>query len=336
MTHSSLRRLTFATLLYVMVAGISACNTAPAAQSTTVPAQTQAAPAVSTAASTVAPTGQGKVLTIGEISNNPAETLTLFQPLADYLGARLGKYGYSSVVIKAAPDLDTMVTWLKNGDLDMTFDSAYPALIMADRAGAKPILRRWKGGVEQYHTMIFVRTDSKITSLTGLKGKMIAFEESFSTSGYMLPKAYLVEAGYTVIEEKDSQDKVGENEIGYIFTNGDDPAASIIQWVVSGKTAAGAVNNKDFDDIPEDTKKLLSVLGETESLPRHLVLVRGTLDPAVSAGIKTILLEMTTPEAADVLKSFGKTAKFDEFPQGPDQAIARMRVLYNLAQGQIG
>lgn len=325
MYHSSLFRRPFAALVCLLTIGISACT--PAAPTSPTQSPTQSASVATTEAATA-----GRVLTIGEVSNNPTETIENFQLIADYLAARLTQHGYTSAVVKPAPNFETMVEWLKNGTIDMTFDSVYPAMVLIDRAGVKPILRRWKGGTEQYNTVIFTRADTSITTLAGLKGKMIAFEESFSTSGYMLPKAFLTEADFKVVEEKSTDETVGAEEIGYVFTNGDDPAANVIQWTVSGKTAAGAVNSSDFSDIPDETRKLLVILGETEPLPRHLVLVRGDLDPAVTASLKQAMLEMTTPEAADALEKFDETAKFDDFPQGLDQAVTRMRELYTLAE----
>jgi phosphonate transport system substrate-binding protein len=314
-----------AILLFIIAfLGVNACTTAA-------PTPTSAP----TLAPTTAPAAAAKVLTIGEISNNPTTTLTNFQPLADYLAAQLGKHGYTSAVVKAAPDFDTMVQWLKSGEIDMTFDSPYPAMIMVDRAGVKPILRRWKGGTEQYHTVIFARADSNIKTTAALKGKMVAFEESFSTSGYMLPKAFLAEASFKMVEKPAPDAAVAAEEIGYVFTNGDDATDNVIQWVVSGKTAAGAVNNKDYNDIPEETRKLLVIVGETEPLPRHLVLVRGDIDPAVIESLKAAMLAMNTPATESILKQFDKTAKFDDFPQGLEKALTRMRQLYNLAEARV-
>ena len=136
---------------------------------------------------------EGDVLVIGDISDEPAETITGTQPLADYLAAQLGDYGVTRGEVKIAPDLDTMIQWMKDGEVDLYFDSPYPALVISQESGATPILRRLKYGVEQYHSVFISKKDSEYDELVDLQGEMVAFEEAFSTSSYMLPLAYLIE-----------------------------------------------------------------------------------------------------------------------------------------------
>src|SRR5713226_8159898 len=240
------------------------------------------APAVATMVPTTQVTAKaaGKTLTIGEIASSPSATIPKFQPLADYLATNLSAAGYSAGAVKIAPDFETMIKWLKNGEIDLIFDSPYPAMIEVDKGGVKPILRRWKGGVAEYHTILFARKDSNIQSIGDLKGKMLALEEPTSTSGYMLPKAYLAAAGLQIVEKLSPDAPVGSNEIGYMFVRPDNDV-DIIQWVLSGKTPAGAVNSTTFNDFSADAKKTLVVLGETEALPRHIAMVRGDLEPGV-------------------------------------------------------
>ncbi len=287
--------------------------------------------AIPTAAPAAQPTAT-KVLTIGQIGSSPSSAIPKFQPLADYLAARLTDYGYSAGSVRIAPDFDTMVQWIKAGQIDVLFDSPYPAMILVDRSGAKPFLRRWKGGVSEYNTVIFARTDTNIRNTSDLKGKLLALEEATSTSGYMLPKAFLIDAGLKLVEKASTTESIDSEQVGYIFTNPDDDS-NIVQWVVSGKTPAGAVNSQTYDKLPDDTKKLLTELGRTETVPRHLVLARGNLDAAVVDAIKAVLLKLdATAEGLDILKKFEKTAKFDEFPNGTDTALQRMRQLYELTQ----
>ena len=56
--------------------------------------------------------------------------------------------------------------------------------------------------------------------------------------------------------------------------------------------AAGAVSNDDYASLDETSKARLSVLVESESLPRHLVPVRRNLPDAVVKRLREILLRM--------------------------------------------
>src|SRR5262245_35376476 len=161
-------------ILVAILALVAACG---APQATKVP----------TAAPTV-PVVAMKTIVLGDITDSPAKRIGAFQPVADYLGAHLSEYGIGSGAVKIAPDFDTMAKFLKNGDVDIYFDSPYPTYVLSERAGAQPVLRRWRDGVSEYYTVLFVRADSPITSVADLKGKMLAFKEPYSTSGYVLPK----------------------------------------------------------------------------------------------------------------------------------------------------
>jgi len=295
----------------------------------------------STPTATVQPTAEpteeateqvaSKAIVLADISEDPAETVEEFQPLADYLGANLGEFGIGSGEVKAAPDLDTMVEWFEAGEVDLYFDSLYPVMIMADRAGAQPILRRWKGGVEKYHTVIFARADSGIETLEDLKGKVIGLEDNYSTSAFMLPLAYLAEAGLKGTEKSDTDATVGEDEFGYVFSGDDE---NTIQWVLSNRVVAGAVGSGAFADIPAESLEGLVILKETEEVPRHVAVVRGDMDADMVEAIAALLVGLDkTEEGKAILDAFDETAKFDEFPEGRENALTRARELFNLVQG---
>jgi phosphonate transport system substrate-binding protein len=271
-----------------------------------------------------------RAIILADISDDPAETVEVFQPLADYLGANLSEFGIGSGEVKAAPDLDTMADWLEAGEVDLYFDSLYPVMIMVDRAGAQPILRRWKDGVEKYHTVIFARADSGIESLEDLKGNLIGMEDNYSTSAFMLPLAYLADAGLKGSEKSDTSATVGDDEVGYVFSGDDE---NTIQWVLSNRVVAGAVNSEAYADIPEESREGLVVLTETEEVPRHVAVVPGDMDADMVEAISALLVGLDeTDEGKEILTIFEETAKFDEFPEGKENALNRARELFELVE----
>ena len=269
------------------------------------------------------------VIVLADVSDAPAKKIARFQPLADYLAANLAEFGIGVGEVKIAGDMDTMVEWLAAGEVDLYFDSSYPSPTISDQSGAQPILRRWKGGSGEYHSVFFARADSGLTSLEELQGQIIALEESGSTSGYMLPLAHLLGASLTAVEASGPESAVAAEEIGYVFSGDDD---NTLQWVISGKVIAGVTDNQNYEDLLKDSDIELVVLAETEALPRQMALVRPGMDPELLAAIKALLLGLhETEEGPEILDTF-KTAKFDEFPGGSEAALARMRELYELVQ----
>ena len=271
-------------------------------------------------------------ITIGEIGDDPSDTIEAFQPLADYVAANLGEFGIGVGEVRVAPDIETMIAWVESGEIDLYFDSVYPALLVSEGSGGVPILRRWKEGIEEYHSVIFALAESDIDTLEDLPGHIVAFDEVYSTSGYMLPLAYMVEAGLNAAELPDTEADVPEDEVGYVFSGDDENA---VQWVVSGRVGAAVVDSGVFSEIPEETRDQLTVLVETETLPRHMVIVSPTISADVRDAIHDILIAMDESEEGQAaLLAFEETAQFDEFPGGAEVALGRMQELYELVQNR--
>lgn len=303
-----------------------ACSSQATSQQPTVAAGLQGA---AITAATTADT-RGNRIVIADISGEPTKTIAAFQPFADYVAAHLSQYGITSADIKVVPDMETMARMLKAGEVDLYFDSPYPAMIVSSLSDAQPVLRRWKGGIAEYHTVLFTRTDSGIKTPQDLRGKVIGFEENFSTSGYFLPLTYLLQSGFTLHEQPQASAPVGADTIGYVFTTSDD---NTIQWVLSNKVAAGAIEASLFDDLSEETRKGLLILAETETVPRHIMLVRPGVDPNLLNAITNVLTTMhESSEGQAVLDSFEKTARFDTFPT--QSSLERMHELYQLIPQQ--
>lgn len=270
------------------------------------------------------------VLILADIGTDVSEKVAEFQPLADYLAAELSEYGVVRGQVKVAPDLQAMTEWMEAGEVDIYFDSVYPAMVISDETGAEPILRRWKEGVSEYSTYIITREDSGIETLEALEGKMVAFSTPFSTSGYMLPLVYIIEAGLSPQEQLSTRSPVPAGKVGYVFSADDD---LIVEWVQAGEVAAGAVNSIDYDALSEEERKGLRVLAETEAVPRHMVVVRPGMNSLLRQELERILTSMDESETGlVVLDSFEQTTRFDEFPGGGSQALARMRQLYEITQ----
>ena len=267
-----------------------------------------------------------KIIVLGDISNNPRKKIRKFQPLANYLAANLNQFDYGRV--KIAPDMETMIAWLKSGEVDIYIDSPYPAMLAIKGADAKPILRRWKQGSAEYYSLIFTLSDRGITSLSELNGKNVAFDHPVSTTGYMLPLAELLKSGLNPQEIKSVNDSVAQDVVGYIFSNEDENS---IQWLLSNKVAAAATDNQAFDKMPAQIKQQAIVLAQTEAIARNLVIVRGDLPSEQIDSISSILLEMNqTPQGKTILEKFSQTTKFDRFPT--DESLNKIQDIYQQAQ----
>jgi len=237
--------------------------------------------------------------------------------------------GGCDVVVAAS--MDEMARLMREGNVDIYIDSPFPVVRVGELCGATPILRRWKNGQETYRGVVFARRGSGIASVEDLKGRVIAFDEEFSTAGYVLPISMLLQLGLTLTKADDASRKIPSDEVGYVFSSDDE---NTFLWVSRGKVAAGATSNVAFEQLTRDRPREFLIVAETGPVPRHVVCHRAGLSPALVAIFKDILVNMADSELGRMtLAEFQQTAKFDEFPQGADAALAPIRDCGRLLEG---
>lgn len=313
-------RFIFTCILILLVS--SAC--APQATPQPVASTETPAPTATTAAIVENP------IVLGDISDDPAEVIEGAQPVADYLAGQLKDYGITSGQVRVASSIEEMTELLRSGEVDLYFDSTYPATLISDETGAQIILRRWKFGVEKYNAVIFASKDSGITSVDQLAGQIIVMDAPYSTSGYLLPAVHLMENGLMLSGKKDYNQPVASDEVGFVFSYDDE---NTLQWVLNGFASAGVVDDYRFDvAFPADVTANLVVLARTETTPRQIGIASPTLDQPLVEAIKTALIGMDESEAGQAALENFLTTKFDEFPEGIDVAIKRMREMMEIVQ----
>ena len=272
-----------------------------------------------------------KAIVLGDISDDPAEVIDGTQPLARYLADQLGAFGITTGRVRVAKSIDEMAELLANGEVDLYFDSTYPATVISDASGAKILLRRWRFGVEEYHSVIFASKESGIQSLEDLNGQMLAFDAPYSTSGFVLPAVHLAENGLNLSGKPGYGESVAADEAGYVFSYDDE---NTLQWVLSDLVQAGATDDYHFDvAFPAEATEKLVALARTESIPRQVMVARADLDPELLDAIIQILLTIDQDEAAQPALEAFQTTKFDEFPEGIEAATQRMRDMMQTVQG---
>ena len=282
-------------------------------------------PAVATEAAIPSET---RAIVLGDISDDPAEVIDGTQPLADYLASQLGDYGITEGQVRVAASTDEMAELLARGEVDLYFDSTYPATLISDKAGAKIILRRWRFGVEEYESVIFASKASGITSIEQLPGHMVAMDAPYSTSGFVLPAVHLMENGLTLTGKKSASDPVTPEEIGFVFSYDDE---NTLQWVLSGLTDAGVTDDYQFDvGFPREAVEQFVELARSEKTPRQVAVIRAGLEDELVAAIIQVLTTMHETEAGQAALEPFQTTRFDEFPEGIESATARMREMMEM------
>jgi phosphonate transport system substrate-binding protein len=249
-----------------------------------------------------------------------------FRPLVDYVARKLSASQSTKGAVSVTPSAGQMIKLLEEKQVDFYMESPYPTYMINRLGSARLLLRSWKGGMAEYRSVIFTRKDSGVAQLKDLRGKLIAFEDRGSTSGYFLPKVFLLKRGFSVEEKATLQTKIGAGEIGYVFAQS---ATAIVTMVLEQKAAAGAFSTDDYARLEPDSKKSIANLGETESVPRHLVSVRKDLPEPMVKRLREILLGMhQDAEGRQILLKTDDTTKFDALPGGEELVRRKLVELY--------
>ncbi len=254
-------------------------------------------------------------LTLGLVFEGETQPVAeRFRPLVEYAGRKLASAGEIKSNVIVAPNTAQLTKLLNEQRVDFYLESAHPTYLINRFGVASILLRRWKSGMSEYRSLIVTNKTSRNARLEDLRGKMIAFEDAGSTSGYFLPKLLLFDQGFSVAEKSGSDAQVAAGEIGYIFTGNE---KNTVNLVLQEKVAAGAISNDDYARLDDTSKARLSILAESEPLPRHLLSVHKNLPDPVVKRLKEILLKMhENDEGRKILRETDNTTKFDTLPGG--------------------
>ena len=194
------------------------------------------------------------------------------------------------------------------------------------------MLRRWKRGVGSYHSVIFVPADSNIQSLDDLRGHSIAFQEPESTSGFLLPAGMLRSRGLKLqeLEARDSQ--FDTDSVGFVFTMDD---KNTLAWIFRGWVDAAATDPQRFEELDRAAPGAFRILARSIEVPRHVVIRNATLDPNLIRAVTETMIAMENDEdAAEIMKTFNKTTRFDRFPSGVEATFAPIYELLGVLRAQ--
>lgn len=228
----------------------------------------------------------------------PTELQRKFKPLGDYLGRALG------MEVKFVPvtDYAATVEGLAGGHLDLVWYGGFTFVQARRRTGtALPLVQREEDA--HFHSKFITRAGSGVRSLQDLKGKTLAFGSESSTSGHLMPRYYLLQAG--VDPDKDLA--------RYAFSGAHDATA---KWVEQGKVDAGALNESVWSKLVEERKidpAKVVVFYTTPDFHDYNWTVRGDLDPALVQKLKAAFLALDPARPGDkAILDLQRTRRFIE------------------------
>ncbi|HZX79583.1 MAG TPA: phosphate/phosphite/phosphonate ABC transporter substrate-binding protein [Lysobacter sp.] len=273
--------------------------------------------------STAAGDAPAGVLVLGRISDDPGAHYDQLKPLLDYVVPRMAGVGIREGRVLMARDPQQMASYMRRGRVDWVTETAGTAMLLRQRAGARPFLLTERDGVSRYHSVFFARRDRGIAGIADLRGHRIAFQRASSTSAYFVPAATLLDRGMRLEILLSPDDQPSAGAIGYLFARSE---LNIATWVHKGLVDAGVMSNVDWNNperVPPAFRRDLAVIGRTVDYPRAVELVRADLDARVATRLREVLLEASRdPAGQEALLAFFGTTRFLPLDDPAEQALA--------------
>jgi phosphate/phosphite/phosphonate ABC transporter binding protein len=205
-----------------------------------------------------------------------------FVPLMTYLSGAIGE----KVVLYVAKNYGDLRTQMEAGAVDIGSFSPFAYVDAAQGGKIRIIAQSIIDGSATYRGIIVARRDSGLKTLADLQGRRFAFVDPKSASGYIYPRAMLMEKGFNPNSYFKETIFAGDHE-------------KVIAAVLDGRVDAGAT----YDGAPGIAKakgvptEKLATLASTDPIPHDAIAVRAGLDEALANKIQAALLNMDKSDA---------------------------------------
>ncbi len=197
----------------------------------------------------------------------PSQNATTLQETAEPLGKMLSDELGIPVEVFVSTNFIGLVEAMANEQVHIGFLNPFAYVIAKDRGDPVEVMfKSVRHGNDSYRAQIFVRADSGINDVQGLKGKKFAFVDHASTSGYLFAAHYLLKNG--IDPEKDIEAIMAGSHDGAVLS------------VYNGQTDGGAsfedartLLKDDYPDVMDKVK----VIAYTDPIPNDTISVASWL-----------------------------------------------------------
>lgn len=217
-----------------------------------------------------------------------------YQPLADYVGRKLG----IRIKLVLLPHYGSLIDNFNTEQLDGAFFGSLSGAMALEKLHVVPLVRpESKDGTSTCYGIIFVRKDSGIRNGADMQGKRFVFVDKATTAGYLLPLHYFKEEGIADYH-------TWFNETYFAGTHED-----AIYDVLKRKADIGAAKNTVFYRLAKTDRRLLEkldILATSPKVPENCLALKHDFDRHYLTAFKDCLLKMDkSRQGRAVLDNFG-------------------------------
>ena len=228
---------------------------------------------------------------------SPTELQRKFKPLGDYLKKETGL----DVQFTPVTDYAAVVEGLASRKIDLAWLGGFTFVQarLRTEGGATPLVQRAED--EKFTSKFIVPADSPAKTLADLKGRSFAFGAPSSTSGSLMPRHFLLQAG--IVPERDFK------TVAYSGAHD-----ATVAFVASGRAEGGVLNASVWDKLVESANPnaaRVRVLATTPPYYDYNWTARPGLDAALARKITDafVKLDPANPEHKEVM-ALQRASKF--------------------------
>ncbi|WP_456271744.1 phosphate/phosphite/phosphonate ABC transporter substrate-binding protein [Bacillus sp. AK031] len=258
-------------------------------------------------------------LVMGFVPSQDSETIAdTVEPLAERLGEELG----IEVEGRVMTDYTALIEAMGSNEVQVGFIPAFGYVLANEQYGVEVILKSVRHGSGTYKAQYLVKADSGIESLEDLEGKIWAYPDAASTSGFLFPAAQLmdqfdIESANALQSEFFSQG---------IAAGGHDTAAiAVYEGDADVATTFDDVRTTLTEEYPDMMDKM-KVIDYTSEIPNDTISVTKELDDEMQQQIKEVFLSLN--EDPEMIKIMNEVYNWDEITEASDEEYQVVKDTY--------
>ncbi|HEY4325563.1 MAG TPA: phosphate/phosphite/phosphonate ABC transporter substrate-binding protein [Mucilaginibacter sp.] len=222
--------------------------------------------------------------------DNPAGVKSAVEPLKDYLGKKLGV----DVDFDFTTDYTAAIEALRSKKVHIAYLSPFSYVLASQAHDITPIVTIGEDGKPAlYHSIIFTNTKTGLNSMEDVKARAksltLCFADPASTSGHLIPRAYLVTLGLNP-----------DNAFKQTIFAGSHPAS--VLSVASGKIDVGCSTTEYGLELLERKgivkKEQIKVLWQSDPIVSSPIVARNDLNKDFVKKIQSLYLNMAKDNPA--------------------------------------
>lgn len=270
-----------------------------------------------------------QIVVVARVAHSASKHQPRLEAFGDWLAKHLKGEGIVAGAGVVARSPKEMISFLREGQVDVVSESVLTAIRYEQAAGAEILRHEWRDGRPYYQTVFITLRGAPLFTLQDLVGKRIAFEDRGSSTGFLLPLAVMLRAGLKPVVIPDPEAPVPEGTVGYVFAGSE---TNISAWTAAGLVDAGAYSNRNWDSKksnPRRYRNKMRVFHVTMPLLHSVILVRRGLRPELRRAIGAALDAFAAaPDAIPIREEYYDVARYDPITGEAARDLAEARMLY--------